>query len=75
MIIVSSLELYYFAWPYFKIGQNMVDGQFLFLNQACTSQRLARARFLEIAFVREVSMCVCLSVCLPPGLLKTIHVK
>ena len=42
----------------------------MFLNQARASQRLARAWFLEIAFVREVGMRVCLrlSVCIcPPG--------
>ena len=31
---------------------------------------------LEIAFVREVGMCVCVCVCAStPNLLKTIHVK
>ena len=38
-----------------------------FLNQACTW-------FLEIAFVWEVGMCVCLYLS-APGLLKTTHVK
>ena len=37
------------------------------LNQTCASQRPACAWFLEIAFVREVSMharvCVCVCVC------------
>ena len=33
-----------------------------FLNQARAGLRLARAWFLEIAFVREVSMCVCVCV-------------
>ena len=37
----------------------------LFLNQACAGRRLARTWFLEIAFVREVFMRVCVSA--PPG--------
>ena len=32
-----------------------------FLNQACTGQRPAHTWFLEIALIRDVSMCVCVS--------------
>ena len=35
----------------------------LFLNQARAGHRPARAWFLEIAFVREVGMRVCVRVC------------
>ena len=37
----------------------------MFLNQARAGRRPARAWFLRIAFVREVSMrvCVCVDVC------------
>ena len=36
----------------------------------------AHTWFLEIAFVREVGMHVCLSLCVrPSGLSKTIHIK
>ena len=45
------------------------------LNQARAGQRPARAWFLEIAFVRKVDVCMCVSVCPPPGALITIHVK
>ena len=37
-------------------------------------RRPVRAWFLKIDMVR-MSVCVCVYVCLPPGLLKTIHVK
>ena len=41
-----------------------------FLNQARVGRRPARAWFLRIAFVREVSMCVyvcvCVDVCVRP---------
>ena len=37
-----------------------------FLNQARASRRPVRAWFLEIAFVREVGMCVCVCVCVCP---------
>ena len=40
----------------------------LLLNQARAGQRPARAWFLDIAFVREVGMRVCVCVCLPPRL-------
>jgi len=58
----------------------------MFLNQARAGQRPARDWFLEIAFVRDVSMlcvcvcacahvcvcvCVCMCVCPPPRLLIT----
>ena len=49
-----------------------------FLNQARASLWPARAWFLEIAFVREIGACVCLSVCLSvsaPRALITTHVK
>ena len=32
------------------------------LNQACASQRLARAWFFKIAFVHDVGVCVCVCV-------------
>ena len=34
----------------------------------------ARAWFLEIVFVRDVSMCVCMHVCVCPEAIKYIHV-
>ena len=47
-----------------------------FLNQACAGLRLAHACFFEIAFIRKVSMRVCLLVCLCVcPLLITIHMK
>ena len=42
-----------------------MDWQF-FLNQAHAGLQPVRAWFLEIAFVREVGMCVCVSV--PEGI-------
>ena len=41
----------------------MVAELWLFLNQARAGLRPARAWFLEIAFVREVSMRVCVCGC------------
>jgi len=37
-----------------------------FLNQARTGRRPARAWFLEITFVRDVCMRVCVCVCVRP---------
>ena len=36
--------------------------QYLVLNQAHASQKLAHAWFLEIAFVHDVGMCACVYV-------------
>ena len=39
-----------------------------FLNQVRAGQRPACAWFLEIAFVREVGVCVCVCVSAPEGI-------
>ena len=54
---------------YYKLFIKILKIQIMFLKQACASQRPVHTWFLEIAFVRDIGMCVSV-----PKAINYIHV-